>query len=49
MNKLRLVINDAIMRCKTKHDLHYAICAKFEFEVLGNIYYNPELFDEGET
>ena len=26
--------------CKTKHGLHYAICAKFEFEVLGNIYDN---------
>lgn len=35
--------------CKTKSGMRYAICNKFEFEVLGNIYDNPELFDEGET
>ena len=31
--------------CKTKHDLHYAICAKFEFEVVGNIHDTPELLE----
>lgn len=31
--------------CKTKHSPHYAICAKFEFEVIGNIYDNPELLE----
>lgn len=34
--------------CETKHGLHYAICAKFEFEVLGNIYDNPELLEVSE-
>ena len=31
--------------CKTKFDMRYAICNKFEFEVLGNIYDNPELLE----
>lgn len=35
--------------CKTKHGLHYAICAKFEFEVLGNIYDNPKLLEVNES
>lgn len=35
--------------CETKHGLHYAICAKFEFEVLGNIYDNPELLEVSES
>lgn len=34
--------------CETKHGLHYAICAKFEFEVLGNIHDNPELLEVSE-
>ena len=31
--------------CKTKFDMRYAICNKFEFEVIGNIYDNPELLE----
>ena len=35
--------------CETKHGLHYAICAKFEFEVLGNIHDNLELLEVSEN
>lgn len=31
--------------CKTKHGMHYAMCNKFEFEIIGNIYDNPELLE----
>ena len=34
--------------CKTKSGMRYAICAEFEFEVIGNIYDNPELLKDGE-
>ena len=40
---------EARYACKTKSGTRYAICARFEFDVIGNIYDNPELFDEGET
>ena len=31
--------------CKTKSGIRYAICNKFEFEVIGNICDNPELLE----
>lgn len=31
--------------CKTKSGIRYAICARLEFEVTGNIYDNPELLE----
>ena len=34
--------------CKTKSGMRYAICNKFEFEVLGNIYDNPEFKEDTE-
>nr|DAN84076.1 MAG TPA: YopX protein [Caudoviricetes sp.] len=40
---------EARYACKTKSGIRYAICARLEFEVVGNIYDNPELFGEGET
>ena len=40
---------EARYACKTKFGIRYAICARVEFKVVGNIYDNPELFDEGET
>lgn len=38
-------LEEARYVCKTKSGMRYAICAKFEFEVLGNIYDNPELLE----
>lgn len=35
--------------CKTKSDMRYAICNKFEFEVVGNIYDTPELLEVSEN
>lgn len=36
---------EARYACKTKSGIRYAICNKFEFEVVGNIYDNPELLE----
>lgn len=39
---------EARYACKTKSGIRYAICARLEFEVLGNIYDNPELLEVSE-
>lgn len=36
---------EARYACKTKSGIRYAICARLEFEVIGNIYDNPELLE----
>ena len=36
---------EARYACKTKSGIRYAICARLEFEVVGNIYDNPELLE----
>lgn len=36
---------EARYACKTKSGTRYAICARFEFKVIGNIYDNPELLE----
>lgn len=36
---------EARYACKTKSGTRYAICARFEFNVIGNIYDNPELLE----
>lgn len=38
-------LEEARYVCKAKSGMRYAICNKFEFEVVGNIYDNPELLE----
>lgn len=40
---------EARYACKTKSGIRYAICARLEFEVVGNIYDNPELLEVSES
>lgn len=39
---------EARYACKTKSGTRYAICARFEFKVIGNIYDNPEFKEDTE-
>lgn len=39
---------EARYACKTKSGIRYAICARLEFEVVGNIYDNPEFKEDTE-
>ena len=39
---------EARYACKTKSGIRYAICARLEFEVIVNIYDNPELLEVSE-
>lgn len=41
-------LEEARYVCKTKSGIRYAICNKFEFEVIGNIYDNPEFKEDTE-